>query len=621
MSERRFGRSRHTDVSRILAKTFCAVVLSVGVIATVNVGHAFAGSPPVNGIGSISCSGATGKLSFAPPLSSSGPASSDTATAKITFHGCNVPGGNVTTSNFNGKVSGKIVFSVQSCTVLNGTNSVSGSLTIRWSGKAGKAKLNPSTVTLTSLTGVQSGQNGDVGFTFTHQSTSGSFAGSLSGELDSNVSAGTINGSGTHKCGAPTQNKGVNTLKIVAGSLASGVTIAPEGSCEGAGSLAALVNGTSVISYIPKGNWQFQSGTTGIDVVSVEGSSIHSTTITTDQAVNSCASNSITGQTVCVSNGTEVYVLKGTGLDPSVSPNPLTDGATGTIGFSGGFPSTADVSMDATHNRALIALSVGGIGGFQFLDLGTHTFEAPFTTGNSNGNISEDPLIDPVHNLVLSASEDNNFETVNVANSTSPQFFENQIGGVSGEFDSTSEDCSTGIVLAPAEFSDPSQVAIADIENPGTVPEAVFTPGSPGSWTAPEQVQTLTGSSLSAGPSGSAVAQGTDTGVVSGEFGGDGLTALALPTDSGNGVTPSISNWVSCEVGNGFNMGDDPHTLTAYQSPNTGDAMALLVDEGTSQLAVVDLTKMLNPSTVPSTGNVCNSTTLPSNVESIIALS
>ena len=63
-----------------------------------------------------------------------------------------------------------------------------------------------------------------------------------------------------------------------------------------------------------------------------------------------------------------------------------------------------------------------------------------------------------------------------MSNSTSPKLYENPISGVSGELDSTSEDCSTGIVLAPAEFSGPSQVTIADIENPGTAPEAVFTP-------------------------------------------------------------------------------------------------------------------------------------------------
>jgi len=618
MGVRSADSSRHLTRSKTLARACSVMALAAGIVASINVAPASAASLPVNGIGAIACSGATGTLSFALPLSSSGPASSDTATVKIKFVGCSVPGGNVTTSSFDGKATGTVVFPTQQCTTLNATNAVSGSLAIVWTGKAGKAKLNASTLAFTSLTGVQSGQNGNVGFTFTHQTATGSFGGPLSGELDSNASAATFNGTGNHECHAPVQAKGVKSLKVVAGSLATGIAIAPEGSCEGAGSLAAQVTGTSVVAYVPKGNWQ--TSTTGIDVVSVEGASIHSTTIPTDQAVNSCASNSITGQTVCVSNGNEVYVLKGTGLDPSVPTNPLSDSASGNLGFSGGGPSTVDVSMDATHNRALIPISVGGTGGFQFLNLATDTFSTPITTQDPFGDVSEDPLIDPVHNLILSASEDNNFEAIDVTNSASPQFYENPIAGVSGELDSTSEDCSTGIVLAPAEFSDPSQVAIADISNAGTAPEAVFTPGSPGSWAAPEQVQSPAGSSLSAGPSGSAVAQGTDTGVISGEFGGDGLTEVALPTDSGNGAVPAISSWNSCEVGNGFSMGDDPHTLTAYQSPNSGDAIALLADGATSQLAVVDLTQMLNPTAVPSSGNVCTSGTLPSGVEKIITL-
>jgi hypothetical protein len=361
-------------------------------------------------------------------------------------------------------------------------------------------------------------------------------------------------------------------------------------------------------------------------VVNVEGSSITDTLVPTASPVNSCASNSLTGQTVCTANDTDVYVLDGTTIVKT-----LTDGGTGTVGFSGGSATTTGVSMDATDNKALIALSVGGVGGFQFLDLATDTFEPPFATENPGGEISEDPLMDPVHHLILSASEDNNFEAINVSNTASPQFYENPISGLSGEveLDSTSEDCSTGIVLAPGEFSEPSQVEIADFSNPGTSPEAVFTPGTPGSWTAPEQVQTLTGSYLSAGSSGSAVAQGTHTGVLSGEFGGDNLTALALPTTSGSGAVPAISNWMTCNIptlpdGSTFSTGFDPHTLAAYKSPNTGDAMALLADWPTASaptyLALVDLTKMLNPTAVPGSGNVCTAGTLPSSVVSFVQL-
>lgn len=416
-------------------------------------------------------------------------------------------------------------------------------------------------------------------------------------------------------------DSGNNSASSACGQETVTVTaVVPPGSCEGSGSISALVSGKNVISYVPKGSWG--SPATGIDVVNVEGTSITDTLIPTgSDVINSCASNSVTGQTVCTANNSDVYILKGTGLDPSVSPNPLVDGGSGTISFSGGSATTTGVSMDATDNKALIALSVGGVAGFQFLDLATDTFESAFTTNDPGGAISEDPLIDPVHHLILSAAEDNNYELVNVSTSTSPQFFEHPVSGVGGELDSSAEDCSTGIIFAPAEFSGPSQVEIADI----TGSHAVFTPGTPGSWTAPEQVQTLAGSNLSAGPSGSAVAQGTHTGVVAGEFGGHGLTALALPTTSGTGATPAFSNWLSCETGpdpsgNAFFMGDDPHTLAAYQSPNGGDAIALLVNQGATEMVRVDLTDMLNPTIVPATGNVCTSSTLPSSAETFIPL-
>jgi hypothetical protein len=121
------------------------------------------------------------------------------------------------------------------------------------------------------------------------------------------------------------------------------------------------------------------------------------------------------------------------------------------------------------------------------------------------------------------------------------------------------------------------------------------------------------------------VAQGTHTGIIAGEFLGDGITAVALPTISGPGTgTPKISKWVSCAIGSGFMNGFDPHTVTAYASLGgtfpAGDALAVLADWGTvgspsgtppGRLAVVDLTRMLNPTFVPVTGNVCNAGPLP----------
>lgn len=217
----------------------------------------------------------------------------------------------------------------------------------------------------------------------------------------------------------------------------------------------------------------------------------------------------------------------------------------------------------------------------------------------------------------MSASELNNYEIIDSTTSTTPLFFENPIPNPDVEADSSGEDCTTGIALAPYEFTDPSQVYIADL------PQATFTAGSPGTWTTTgSQIQTLTESSLSAGASGLAVAQGPQhKGVVTGEFGGDAVTAIQLPTTSGSG-TPAISDWVTCSIGGGFSNGLDPHTVTAYESPNSGHAIALLANDGASQLAVVDLTNMLDTTIVPRTvgGHACASGPLPAAVVSFIAV-
>lgn len=388
----------------------------------------------------------------------------------------------------------------------------------------------------------------------------------------------------------------------------------PQGSCQPSSSLSALIDGTNVTSYVPKGSWG--GSTTGVSVVNIEGSSITPTLISTTHVVNSCASNSVTGQTVCTANNTDVYLLTGTTLGTT-----LASSASGSISFSGGSCANCGVAMDAVHNKAVIALSLGGFGGYQYLDLGAvPAFETAFASQAPSGaagvfpaNISEDILIDPFLNLILSPSERNNFELVNVATTTTPSFFENSIS-VSPTpafgLDSAGEDCSTGIALASVETNSgsPSQVYIADLS------QAVFTPGTPGTWSdTGAQVQILSESLLQFGSSGIAVAQGTHTGIVSGEFGGDAITAIALPTTSGSG-TPAITDWVTCNIGNSFSNGFDPHTVTAYRSPNSGHAIALLANGTATTLAVVDLTNMLDTTIVPRTGNACETSPLPVSV-------
>ena len=116
--------------------------------------------------------------------------------------------------------------------------------------------------------------------------------------------------------------------------------------CAGSSSLAPLVTGTNVTAYVPKGTWLFP--TTGVSVVNVEGSSITPTLMPTPAVVNSCASNSSTGKTVCTANNASVYRFTGTTLTTT-----LTSGGSGTIGSSGGSCTNCGVVMDSLHNRAL----------------------------------------------------------------------------------------------------------------------------------------------------------------------------------------------------------------------------------------------------------------------------
>jgi hypothetical protein len=384
------------------------------------------------------------------------------------------------------------------------------------------------------------------------------------------------------------------------------------GSCLPSSSLAVSVSGTNVVAYVPKGNWE--SGTTGVSAINIEGTSITPKLISTPNVVNSCAANPITGQTVCAANNTDVYLIKGTTLSTT-----LTSGGSGTISFSGGSCTNCSVVIDSEHNKAGIGLSIAGAAGFQILNLNNSVLQPAFVS--PSGAISEDPLIDPSRRLLLSAAENNTYEIVDVKPFKAPTFFENTIVNTGfGEADSAGEDCATGIALAPGEFSAPSQVFIADLT------QAKFTSGSPsGTWTAPSQVQTLTESFLSAGACGIAVAQGTHTGVVTGEFGGNEITAIALPTASGTG-TPAIGDWVTCEISETFSQGFDPHTVTSYQSPNGAkDAFALVGNGAATQVAVVDLTMMLNKTIVPRTtgtglGHGCASITLPASVVSFVTV-
>ena len=104
---------------------------------------------------------------------------------------------------------------------------------------------------------------------------------------------------------------------------------------------------------------------------------------------------------------------------------------------------------------------------------------------------------------------------------------------------------------------------------------------------------------------------------------GQNIIAFALPITNSPNTTPAIPilpgtvkpNWVACPVGldpsdNNFQLGGDPHTVTAYQAPDgTFHAIALLSNSAANELARVDLTNMLNPQIVPRdpSGHFCTS--------------
>ncbi|MGA8029000.1 MAG: hypothetical protein WB992_17815 [Bryobacteraceae bacterium] len=326
--------------------------------------------------------------------------------------------------------------------------------------------------------------------------------------------------------------------------------------------------------------------------------------------MNSCSANSITGEAVCVDNVTGVYILTSTTLTTT-----LTSGANGGSSFSGGECENCGVAVNAptgTKGQAAIQMGQAGIpsgSAIQFLDLASNTFGTPIDT---QVEVAEDILWDPFTGYVLTPNEGGVYDLLTITGTGLPctsggatvKEFENGIHD--GEFDSAGEDCSTSIALGTIEFT--SDLYIADLK------QIKFTAGVPaGTWTAASQVQSFPEfGGLAAGTCALAVAPGSShLGVVGGEFGGNLVGFIQLPSTSGSG-TPSVVDYVVATMpnspdGSSFENGYDPHTTTAYTSPNTGKAYAVLADWESGEplwLAIVDIKGML---TAPRSGHTVTS--------------
>jgi hypothetical protein len=385
--------------------------------------------------------------------------------------------------------------------------------------------------------------------------------------------------------------------------------------CVAGSSMGVLLpaNGAAgtVTAYVPKGFWE--GNTTGVFVKNIEGTLGAGVTIPTANLTNSCSSNPATGQTVCVANNTDVYVINGTTLATT-----YTSGSNTTAGFSGGTCNNCGVALNAANNTAAINMGlIGGNGAIQFLSLGAVPpsnpnpagfFYPPFpitgTGGGVTSYVSENISVDPTRSLVLTFGEGGNMTLTQFkSDGTMTQRELDSSWTTNQENDSSAEDCSTGIAIAPGEFT--NNVALANLSG------ITATTASP--YTVPNVVTTLATTQYNfiniAGLSGSAVAQGSGhLAMVTSEFGGNIFAVLQLPAPPILTTTvPSLVDYAIAQIPPStacgtFSAGFDPHTLTAYTSPNSQHAMAVFAGYSGFVpicLAVVDMSVVINPTLSP----------------------
>src|SRR5688572_27894541 len=118
--------------------------------------------------------------------------------------------------------------------------------------------------------------------------------------------------------------------------------------------MSDVIVGDQVFSAVPKGSWSTE--TKDIGVVMLEPHAAPVTQIKTAKAVNSCAANPRTLQTVCTTNDNDVYVFTG-----PLTTSTLQSGASGVFPslFTGGeCRKNCGVTMDAVHNEALLGITL-----------------------------------------------------------------------------------------------------------------------------------------------------------------------------------------------------------------------------------------------------------------------
>ncbi len=406
----------------------------------------------------------------------------------------------------------------------------------------------------------------------------------------------------------------------------------PPGGCLPTASLSLIVglpNAGDVTAYVPNGDWSTSNTgdggpgqSTGVEVVSLEGAT-RSAKVATKNPVNACVGNSSTGNVICTSNGTDVYVLSGTALTATWK-----SGAVGVEEFSGGTCATCGVAVDELHNTAILSVGVDPgdsgspfAGGFQSLNLDDGGLGPPLPAQGKG--TSEGILVDPMRGLLLSPRESfeafsssggaNDYQivntTLNTAAGTVYDFVPLDVDGGPlvppyppfGAFDSAGEDCLTGLALSTVEYH--GNLFLADLAH------AKFSDAG-ATWSAPSTNQALAGfESFASGAAAIAIAPNTHLGIVTGEYPPpDFIGVIRLPSAL-DGGPPVVVDWVVAPLpgpdGGVFGIGDDPHNVTAYVSPTSQRAFGVVANQvfdystlpansTRTQLAVVDLQALLD---------------------------
>jgi hypothetical protein len=410
----------------------------------------------------------------------------------------------------------------------------------------------------------------------------------------------------------------INELSVTIANPTPVKSLPQLNSCVPSSSIGVLVQKPLVTAYVAKANWF--AGSYGVDMVPIEPPGGTPVAVTPQPAdyVNSCASNSVTAETVCVDDSTGVYLITGSKLTST-----LTSDATQIIPFfSGNKCWNCGVVIDAVNNQAFIEVGLQNSpsgSGVQIIDLHSNTKFPPFPFQQQ---ISENIQFDPFHydGTILSPGATNYYELI-----TNPSFLFEHLQQLtpppppprpSGNLDSAAEDCTTGIALSTLEspqlpgiwqWAASPYLFIADLT------QAMF---SFRGWTAPEQfVYFPEFSVFQYGTDGIAVAPGSQLGVVTSEAGDPHIAVVQLPSMSVG--TPNFVDYVVTTMPDisenpltPFYMGADPHTVAAYLNPNDGLPYALVTSwtpffSRPTHIGVVNLQMLLDAPRFGCPGATC----------------